>query len=140
MGVIDISEVSRRTGMAPSALRFYEEKGLIAPVGRHGQRRVFESKVLDQLAFVALGRAAGFSLDEIATMLTPDGKARIDRAALAARAAEIDDSIRKLAAIRDGLKHAAACRAANHFECPTFRRYLELAAAGSLNPSPPRRP
>lgn len=138
MELIDISEVARRCDLAPSALRFYEEKGLITPVGRRGQRRVFEPKVLDQLAFITLGRAAGFSLDEIAAMLSPDGKIRIDRAALIARATEIDDTIRRLGAISDGLKHAAACRAADHFECPTFRRYLKLAATGSLHPIPRR--
>jgi DNA-binding transcriptional MerR regulator len=138
--LIDISEVARRCDMAPSALRFYEEKRLITPVGRRGQRRVFEPKVLDQLAFISLARAAGFSLDEIATMLSPGGKIRIDRSALIARAAEIDDTVRKLAAISDGLKHAAACRAANHFECPTFRRYLDLARAGSLQPIPRKHP
>ena len=92
--------------------------------------------MLDQLAFITLGQAAGFSLDAIAAMLSPDGGFRVDRAALTARAAEIDDTIGKLVAMSDGLKHAAACRAANHFECPVFRRYLELAAAGSLNPAP----
>jgi DNA-binding transcriptional MerR regulator len=138
--VIDISEVARRCGLAPSALRFYEEKGLIAPLGRRGQRRVFDPKVLDQLAFITLGQAAGFSLDEIGSMLSADGQFAVDRAVLTARAAEIDDTIRKLGAVSDGLKHAAACRAANHFECPTFRRYLELAAAGSLNPFPRKHP
>ena len=63
---MDISEVSRRSGVPPSTLRFYEEKGLIASSGRRGIRRTFDRGVLERLALIGLGAAAGFSLDEIA--------------------------------------------------------------------------
>ncbi|WP_414617118.1 MerR family transcriptional regulator [Zhongshania sp.] len=56
----------KRSGVSASALRFYEEKGLIKPVGRRGIRRQFRSNVLERLALIALGRSAGFSLGEIA--------------------------------------------------------------------------
>jgi DNA-binding transcriptional MerR regulator len=122
---MDIAEVARRSGIPASTLRFYEEKGLIASVGRRGLRRVFGPGVLDRLALIALGRAAGFSLDEIAPMLA-DGP-RIDRRKLAAKAEEVDGKVRRLTAIRDGLRHAAACPAPSHMECPTFRRILRAA-------------
>jgi len=122
---MDITEVARRAGIPASTLRFYEEKGLIASVGRRGLRRVFGPGVLDRLALIALGRAAGFSLGEIAPMLA-DGP-RIDRRKLAAKADEIDAQLRRLRAIRDGLRHAAACPAPSHMECPTFRRILRAA-------------
>lgn len=125
---LDINEVSRRSGVPASALRFYEEKGLIASVGRRGLRRLFDPKVLQRLALISLGRAAGFSLEEMASMFAPDGKPRIDRKVLAAKADELDARIRELAAMRDGLRHAQNCRAPSHMECPTFRRLL--AAAG----------
>jgi DNA-binding transcriptional MerR regulator len=124
---MDISEVARQSGIPASTLRFYEEKGLIASVGRRGLRRVFAPGVLERLALIALGRAAGFSLDEIAPMLTPQGRPRIDRKALAAKAGELDRKIRHLSAVRDGLRHAAACPAPSHMECPTFRRILRAA-------------
>ncbi|HST62657.1 MAG TPA: MerR family transcriptional regulator, partial [Longimicrobium sp.] len=82
MNELDIAEVSRRSGLPASALRFYEEKGLIASTGRRGMRRLFDPGVLDRLALVALWRAAGFKLDEIAEMFAPDGQPRIDRARL----------------------------------------------------------
>lgn len=126
---LDISEVASRTGVAASTLRFYEEKGLIRSIGRRGLRRLFDPDVLDRLALIGLGRASGFSLDEIARMFSPDGRVRIDRQMLAAKASELDRTIRKLGALRDGLRHAAACRATSHMECPTFRRLLKLAAA-----------
>jgi len=76
---MDINEVARTSGVAASALRYYEEKGLIASVGRRGLRRTFEPRVLERLALIALGRAAGFSLEEIARMFAPDGRPKIDR-------------------------------------------------------------
>ncbi len=129
---MDISEVAKRSGVPASALRFYEEKGLIVSVGRSGLRRVFGEGVLDRLALIALGRAAGFSLDEIGAMFAPDGRPRIDRRALAKKAEEIDVTIRRLGAMRDGLQHAAACPAKSHLECPTFRRLMGIASSGAM--------
>ena len=131
---MDIAEAARRSGLPASTLRFYETKGLIAPVGRRGLRRVFGPDVLERLALVTLGRAAGFSLDEIAVMFAADGRPRIDRQRLAAKAKELDRRIRRLTAMRDGLQHAAVCPARSHLECPTFRRILGAAAAGTLGP------
>jgi DNA-binding transcriptional MerR regulator len=133
---VDITEVARRSGLNASTLRFYEEKGLIASIGRRGLHRVFDSKVLERLALIALGRSAGFSLAEIALMFAPDGRPRIDRQMLAAKAEELDRTIRKLTEMRDGLRHAAACRAPSHMECPTFRRILQAAASGVMGARP----
>mgnify|MGYP000713521761 CR=1 FL=1 len=89
-------------------------------------------QVLERLALIGLGRAAGLSLDEIGLMFAPDGQPRIDRHVLAAKADELDQTIRKLSAMRDGLRHAAACPAPSHMECPTFRRLLHAAASGAI--------
>ena len=129
---MDIAEVSRRSGVRASALRFYEEKRLIASVGRRGLRRLYDSEVLDRLALIALGRAAGFSLEEIALMFAPDGRPRIDRRKLAAKAEELNGTILKLTAMREGLRHAAVCPAPSHMECPTFRRLMRAAASGAI--------
>ncbi|MBW5465700.1 MerR family DNA-binding protein, partial [Pseudomonas aeruginosa] len=115
-------------------MRDYEDEGLIASSGRHGLRRLFDAVVLERLALIGLCRDAGLSLDEIAGMGAADGALRIDRAALAAKADELDRTIRRLAAMRDGLRHAAACPAREHMDCPTFRRLLRAAAAGAIKP------
>lgn len=128
---MDIAEVVRRSGVPASTLRYYEERGLVASIGRHGLRRLFAASVLERLALIALGRSAGFSLDEIAQMFAPDGKLQIDRKLLALKADELDATVRKLSAMRDGLRHAAVCPAPSHMECPTFRRLLGVAVAGS---------
>jgi DNA-binding transcriptional MerR regulator len=130
MHMLDIGEVARRSGLPASTLRYYEEKGLIASTGRHGLRRLYAPAVLERLALIALGRSAGFALDELATMLGADGRPRIDRRRLAAKADELDRTIRRLTAARDGLRHAANCPAPSHLECPTFQRLLRVATAG----------
>ena len=79
MRELDIAEVARRSGLAASALRYYEAKGLIRPMGRHGLRRVYAYAVLEQLALITLGRAAGLSLQEIGTMLAVEEGTGIDR-------------------------------------------------------------
>ena len=141
---LDIAEVARQSGIPASTLRFYDEKGLIASSGRRGLRRTFDPAVLERLALIAVGRAAGFSLDEIAHMFAPEGSPRIDRQMLAAKADDLDKTIRKLSAMRDGLRHAAVCPAPSHMECPTFRRILKAAGAGVIGarekktPHPPR--
>lgn len=132
MTELDIAEVAQRAGVPASTLRFYEEKGLIASTGRRGLRRQYDSGVLERLALIALGRTAGFSLDEIARMFAPDGQPRIDRQMLSAKAEELDSRIRELGVLRDSLRHAASCPAPSHIECPTFRRLLAAAASGSV--------
>ena len=125
---LDIGEVAKRAGIPASALRFYEQKGLVASVGRRGLRRQYDRDVLERLALISLGRSAGFSLDEIARMFAPNGQLQVDRPMLMNKAEDLDLTIRKLTAMRDGLRHAAACRAPSHMECPTFRRLLKIAA------------
>jgi hypothetical protein len=64
-------------------------------------------------------------------MFKPDGLLKIDRIMLAEKADELDRNIRKLTAMRDGLRHAAVCPAPSHMECPTFRRLLGIASSGA---------
>lgn len=129
---MDISEVARRSGVAASALRYYERKGLIHALRTPGARRQFAPAVLDQLALVSLGQAAGFSLDEIRIMFTPGGEPNIDRAMLSAKADELERMVKRLKAMIEGLRHAAACPAPSHSQCPSFQRLLKAAASGAM--------
>lgn len=72
MKELDIREVANLTGVTPSALRYYEKKGLIKPIGRNGLRRQYNEIVVNKLQLIALGQAAGFCLDEIADMFSED--------------------------------------------------------------------
>jgi DNA-binding transcriptional MerR regulator len=122
---LDIAEVAAETGISASTLRYYEEIGLIESIGRRGLRRLFAPAIIERLALITMGKSSGFSLDEIARMF--EAKA-IDRNLLASNADELDATIRELTRMRDGLRHAAACSAPTHFECPKFRRLLRATA------------
>ena len=122
MALLDIAEVAERSGLAPSALRYYEQRGLIAPAGRHGLRRAFRPEVMDRLSLIACARASGFTLAEIARFLaaTPDDTEL--RAHLAAKADQLETEIARLTRMRDSLRHAAVCDHAPLVECPDFKR------------------
>jgi MerR family redox-sensitive transcriptional activator SoxR len=132
--LLDIGDVVQRSGTPASTLRFYEAKGLIASAGRRGMRRLFDAKVFERLAVIALGRWAGFSLEEIAHSFSSGGRLRFERARLTAKAEELDQTIQRLTAVRDALRRAAACPAPSHMECPNFQRFVQLAGAGHLDP------
>jgi len=135
MKLLDISEVSNRSGLPASALRYYEELGLISSVGRRGLRRQFGPEVLLQLTLIAMGQAAGFSLEEIRTVFGADGKPSIPRAELISKAQELDRQIRKLSALRDTIRHVAECKAPSHFACPKFQRLMRLASRARVSAS-----
>ena len=142
MNALDIAQVASLTGLPAATLRFYEEKGLIASRGRRGLRRLFGHDVLQRLALVSLGRAAGLSLKDMARMFGPNGELKVDRQVLVAKADELERTSRKLQAMRRGLLHAAACPARSHLECPTFQRLLKAAERGAFatrEPSAPAR-
>ncbi|RYC23713.1 helix-turn-helix domain-containing protein [Ciceribacter ferrooxidans] len=127
MKFLDIGEVAAASGVAPSALRYYEEVGLIASVSRHGLRRQFPPEVLLQLKLIAMGRSAGFSLDEIGGMFGRNGMPELPRDVLHQKADDLDRQIQELSALRDTLRHVADCPAPSHMECPTFRRLVDVA-------------
>ncbi|MCB6182956.1 helix-turn-helix domain-containing protein [Leeia sp. TBRC 13508] len=132
MKILDIGEVSQLSGVPASALRYYEEVGLIAAVGRHGLRRQYHEDVLLRLKLIGLGKTAGFSLEEIAGMFGSDQALALSRPFLHQRADELDRQIQQLMVLRDTLRHVADCPAPSHLECPTFRRIVNLAGKQSV--------
>ena len=127
---MDIADVAKRRGVPASTLRYYEKKGLLKSLAGHGQRRQFAADVADRLALIALGQAAGFSLDEVGAMLVD---LRVNRQMLMAKADELDARIKRLQAMSKGLRHAAQCPEEDHLACPKFQRLMKLSAAGELN-------
>ncbi|MBC7283300.1 helix-turn-helix domain-containing protein [Hoeflea sp.] len=130
MKLLDIGEVSSRSGIAPSALRHYEAVGLIASASRHGLRRQFPPEVLLQLKLIAMAKSAGFSLADISRMFGRDGMPHVPREAFHAKAEELDLQVQELMALRDMLRHVAGCPAQSHIECPKFRQLIEAAGKG----------
>jgi MerR family redox-sensitive transcriptional activator SoxR len=117
MGVSDslpIGEIARRSGMAASALRFYETLGLISSERSAAGRRRYPRAVLRRLAFIRAARNVGLSLDEISQALAtlPEGrspnKADWERLSRTWRS-RLDEQIDALMALRDGLTSCIGC-------------------------------
>lgn len=105
---------------------------------------MFRANVLEQLSLIALGRYAGFSLEEIAGMFSPSGQVNIDREQLLQKAEALEQTILRLQAMRDGLRHVDHCPRPNQLECPKFQKLVRQAAqtqrpAGRAK-KPPKKP
>lgn len=127
LNAIDISQLSKKSGIPASTLRYYEEKKLIRSIGRNGLKRLFDTYVFEQLEFIALGQRAGFSLEDIQSMLTTKGEFEVNREKLKEKADEIGENVKQLTAIKRCLEHAAKCSAERHSECPKFQKLLRVA-------------
>jgi MerR family redox-sensitive transcriptional activator SoxR len=112
--LLTIGEVAERTGVAPSALRFYEAEGLISSTRTEGRQRRFHRETLRRVAFIRVAQRVGLGLDEIRASLaslprnrTPT-KADWERLSRAWRPA-LDDQIAVLVRLRDQLSECIGC-------------------------------
>jgi MerR family redox-sensitive transcriptional activator SoxR len=134
--LLSIGEVARRSGMAPSALRYYEELGLLTSTRTGSGRRRFERSVLRRLAFVRAARNVGLSLEEIAEALRtlPDGRTptRADWTRLSRGwQARLNEQIAALQALRDGLDSCIGCGCLSLRRCALSNPQDAVGAAGS---------
>jgi len=127
MSLIDIGALARASALPPSTLRYYEDLGLIESVARNGLRRQYREDTLLQLALIALGKGAGFSLAQIKAMFDQDRQPDLPRPGLLQRAEELDRQARRLASLAKLLRHVAQCPAPSHLECARFRKLLQAA-------------
>ncbi|MET9504177.1 MerR family transcriptional regulator [Streptomyces sp. NPDC006622] len=133
--LLDIAEVAKASGLAPSALRFYEKKGLIAAAGRNGLRRTYMPEVLERLALITCARSAGFSIAEIGRFVASRPSDADLRARMATRARDLDEQISRLTRLRDSLRHAAVCDHEPIVECPDFKRAVGDVSTPATDPS-----
>jgi MerR family copper efflux transcriptional regulator len=101
-----IGEVAKCTGVSIDALRFYEEKGLLSPIGRTDSGyRIYDESVLSQVSFIKTAQELGFSLLEIGEILPglAKGSLRVEelRAALHEKLGTLDVQIKRLTALRE---------------------------------------
>ncbi len=126
MRELDIGEVVKRSGVPASTLRYYEQLGLLQALGRRGLRRQYDERVLERLALIGLGQAAGLSLQQIgASLPSQHGRISLDREALLAQADVLQRQITWLQRVRRQLQRAAACPLAEDARsCSSFRKLL----------------
>ena len=111
---LEIGEVARRAGMRPSAVRYYEARGLIEPAHRGpGGRRVYGTEAVERLALIAFAKELGFSLDQIRALLfgfpahTPPGARWQDLAAT--KLTELEAMTRRIETMRAALERISHC-------------------------------
>jgi MerR family transcriptional regulator, redox-sensitive transcriptional activator SoxR len=133
MAGMRIGEVARQSGMAASALRYYEKAGLIPPPSRAGKRRQYDLQVLGRIRIIALARDAGFSVRETRTFLHgfPNGTTPALRWREMSRRkiAELDELMARLAHMK------AILEASFHCECRKLEDCERYIAAKTRNQS-----
>jgi MerR family transcriptional regulator, redox-sensitive transcriptional activator SoxR len=132
---LTISEVSRRSGVASSALRFYEERGLIASERAGSGHRRYPRPVLRRIAFIVFAQRVGLTLEEIGSELAklPENRAptRRDWSRLSTRwSARIDDRIAELHRLKAGLTECIGCGCLSLDRCRLSNPGDRAAAAG----------
>ncbi|MEM9477442.1 MAG: redox-sensitive transcriptional activator SoxR [Pseudomonadota bacterium] len=138
MALIPIGEVAQRTGLAVSAIRFYEEMGLVRPGRTAGGQRVFERADIRRLSFVMIAQRLGFSIADIRTALSslPDErtptKADWTRLSLRFRSA-LDTRIQGLTELRDRLDGCIGCGCLSLDLCQ-LHNFDDIAAANGTGP------
>jgi MerR family transcriptional regulator, redox-sensitive transcriptional activator SoxR len=133
---LSIGEVAARSGVAPSALRFYERRGLIGSTRTDGNQRRYDRAVLRRLAFIQAGRAAGISLERIgaalATLPSSRTPTRRDWERLSNRwRDDLDGRIATLQALRERLTTCIGCGCLSIDKCTLLNPADEAAALGS---------
>jgi DNA-binding transcriptional MerR regulator len=125
-GLVPIGELARRTGVASSALRYYERIGLLSPAERAGQRRHYPPSSAERVALIRLYQDAGFTLAEIGRLLAATSRGRRAWGRLAERKlAELDARIADARRAKKLIEHALECPHRDLLDCPRFRAALE---------------
>jgi DNA-binding transcriptional MerR regulator len=130
--LLTIGELAHRTGVATSALRYWEELGLLpAPARVSGQRR-YPPSAAQLVGVILLLRDVGFTLRELKALITSRSAAVDGWRELAGRKlTELDQRIAQARAARTAIAHALACPHEDILECPNFAGVVAARLAGS---------
>jgi DNA-binding transcriptional MerR regulator len=131
MSELTIGELATRTGVATSALRYWEEIGLLpAPIRVSGQRR-YDSSAVDRVAEILLLRDAGYTLRELKAYLTARSTDGNWRELAHHKLAELDARIASAQAAHTMIAHGLACPHEDIRDCPNAARMRAARLAGA---------
>lgn len=114
--MLSIGELAAQAGVAVSAIRYYEELGLVTAAHRVSGRRQFDESALARLRAIAAAQEAGFQLAEIALLLEHSGPRR--RELVEEKLRDVRSRIRRLQRVAKALEHAADCGCSSLDACP----------------------
>ena len=128
---LSIGQLAQQTGIAPSALRYYDELGLVRPADRISGQRRYDPSTVAVVGVILMLREVGFTLKEIGQMVAGRSSAPTDWRDLATRKLrEIEERIAKAQTAKLAIEHTLACPRDNILECPNFWRTVGGFLAG----------
>ena len=129
MDLISIGEAATRLQMSPSALRYYDERGLVCPPARRAGRRMYGSEELRRLAFIKIVHRLGLPLETAAAVLDAPGPQWRDT--VRRQIAQLDEVIAQAQGAQQFLTHALHCPTDHPArECPTMMGALDRLVDG----------
>ena len=140
--LLSVGEIAQRSGVAVSALHFYERKGLIASVRNSGNQRRYKREVLRRVAIIKVAQRVGIPLTDIAQAFATLPSGRTPSAADWERLSRIwhddlNDRIRTLTSLRDQLTECIGCGCLSIASCPLRNHLDRLSDSGPGAHFPP---
>lgn len=128
--MLAIGDLAERTGVAITALRYYDQLGLVRPVARVGGQRRYDDGAVQQVGVVLFLRDVGFTLEEIARLVAGGPWRSLAKAKLV----ELERQAADLDAARLALEHALRCPAKEPAACPRFWAIVEQRLSPTRKP------
>lgn len=119
---LSIGELSERTGVPTSALRYYDELGLVRPAARTAGRRRYAASAVQDVSMVLFFREIGFTLAEIGRLLA--GERAGQRELIERKLAELAERQHRIEVARTALEHGQRCPSGDPLTCPRFRSII----------------
>lgn len=117
-GMLTIGEVAELSGVSASAIRYYEQLGLIGPAARQSGKRVFAENAWSRLKAITAARDAGFSLDEVRRLLDSQAEGTDDwRALVEEKIRDVEERVRRLGAVSEILRESLGCGCSAWDQC-----------------------
>lgn len=136
--LLSIGEAAQRFGVAVSALRYYDELGVLEPAERRGSGRHYATPQLERLALIQMLQGGGLTLDEIAEVIAGPEAGRTWQEVVDARLIEVDRQIERMLAARATLAHFRQCPDPHPVrDCPILAAELQERVTAALAGSPP---
>jgi DNA-binding transcriptional MerR regulator len=117
--LLTIGELAERSGVATTALRYYDERGLVRPATRLSGRRRYAESAVAEVGAILLFREVGFSLAEISSFLTA-GDRRSRQEIVDRKLAELTEQQHRIEVAREVLMHGQRCPAGDPMDCSRF--------------------
>lgn len=126
-----IGELAKRTGVAPSAIRYYEELGLLPAAPKVSGKRRYGQTAVEQVGVILLLRDVGFSLTEMRTFIASHSRSGAAWRELARqKLVELDERISRAKVAHVALEHALRCKHKDLLDCPNFAGTLSARLSG----------